>query len=175
MSDQDHRARPSRQGNTICRTALLTTAAAGTVHGVFSLYWSMGGDWLLESLGADLIETFADSRWLLPVGLAKIFAAVFPLLLARWAWPVPRLSRSACWVGAIVLVLWGGATGGHASSRMSRAARHAMAMIGAFRLPETMVGSTDASTTLRWDTPRTRNRESTTSSWFGPIAAVPTA
>src|SRR5699024_7052662 len=73
----------------------------------FSLYWAVGGDWLLESLGADLVETFAVSRrLLLPVGLAKVFAGVFPLLLARWAWPVPRLSRSACWVGAFVLVLW---------------------------------------------------------------------
>src|SRR5699024_7803161 len=110
MSDQDPHARFSWDGNTIGRMALLTAAAAGTVHGLFSLYWAVGGDWLLESLGADLIETFADSRWLLlPVGLAKIFAGVLPLLWARWAWPVPRLSRSACWVGAFVLVLWGGA------------------------------------------------------------------
>ena len=110
MSDQDHRARSSRQDNTICWIALLTAAAAGTVHGLFSLYWAMGGDWLLESLGDDLIEAFSDSRWLLlPVGLVKIFAGVLPLVLARWEWPAPRLSRSACWVGAIVLVLWGGA------------------------------------------------------------------
>jgi hypothetical protein len=110
MSDQDPHARFSWDGNTIRRMALLTAAAAGTVHGLFSLYWAVGGDWLLESLGAGLIETFADSRWLLlPVGLAKIFAGVLPLLWARWAWPVPRLSRSACWVGAFVLVLWGGA------------------------------------------------------------------
>src|SRR5699024_3128897 len=100
MSDQEHHPRSSWDGGTIGRMALWTAAAAGTVHGLFSLYWAMGGGWLLESLGADLIETFADSRWLLlPVGLAKIFAGLFPLLLARWAWPAPRLSRSACWIG----------------------------------------------------------------------------
>lgn len=108
MSDEHFGA--SRQGKTICWAALLTAAAAGAVHGLFSLYWAMGGGWLLESLGADLIETFSGSRWLLlPVGLVKIFAGVLPLVLARWEWPAPRLSRSACWVGAIVLVLWGGA------------------------------------------------------------------
>lgn len=65
---------------------------------------------MLESLGADLIETFADSRWLLlPVGLAKIFAGLLPLMLERWGWPASHLSRSACWIGAIVLVFWGGA------------------------------------------------------------------
>ena len=107
MSDEHFGA--SRQGKTICWAALLTAAAAGAVHGLFSLYWAMGGGWLLESLGADLIEAFSDSRWLLlRVGLVKIFAGVLPLALARWEWPAPRLSRSACWVGAIVFVLWGG-------------------------------------------------------------------
>lgn len=90
--------------------ALLTAAAAGTVHGLFSLYWATGGDWLLESLGQALTATFAESRWLLvPVGLAKIVAGLLPLLLERWTWPAPRLTRSVCWVGAIGLVLWGGA------------------------------------------------------------------
>ena len=110
MSDQEHHPRSSWDGGTIGRMALWTAAAAGTVHGLFSLYWAMGGGWLLESLGADLIETFADSRWLLlPVGLAKIFAGLLPLMLERWGWPASHLSRSACWIGAIVLVLWGGA------------------------------------------------------------------
>jgi hypothetical protein len=93
--------------------ALLAAAVAGTVHGLFSLYWALGGDWLLESLGHSLNETLADSRWLLlPVGLTKIFAGLLPLLLDGLGWPVRRLSRSACWVGAIGLVLWGGANTG---------------------------------------------------------------
>jgi hypothetical protein len=51
-----------------------------------------------------------------------------------------------------------------ASSVMKSAARQASAETGPLRLPETMIGSTEASTTRRFSTPRTRNRESTTSS-----------
>ncbi len=62
----------------------------------------------------------------------------------------------------------------HRSSAISSAARHPIAMTGPLRLPETIVGRTEQSTTRRPSTPRTRNRESTTSPWFGPIAQVPT-
>jgi len=58
---------------------------------------------------------------------------------------------------------------------MKSAARHASADTGPARLPATMVGSTEASTTRRFVTPRTRSRGSTTSSSFGPMAHVPMA
>jgi hypothetical protein len=56
---------------------------------------------------------------------------------------------------------------------MKTAARQASAETGPLRLPDTMIGSTEASTTRRFVTPRTRSRGSTTSSSFGPIAQVP--
>src|SRR3569833_1447599 len=55
------------------------------------------------------------------------------------------------------------------------AARQASAIVGPLRLPDTMTGSTEESTTRRSSTPRTRSRESTTSSSSGPIAQVPMA
>lgn len=100
----------SASSNAVCTVTLRLAAAAGVVHGLFSLYWAMGGERLLASLGQALVETFADSRWVLfPVGTVKIIAALLPLVLARWEWPAPLLSRSICWAGAIGLALWGGA------------------------------------------------------------------
>jgi hypothetical protein len=92
-------------------SALLVAAAAGTVHGLFSLYWAVGGGWLVSTLGRQLVDMFADKRWLLgPVAVVKIGFAVLPLLLARLAWPAWRPSRAVCWTGAAVLVCGAGRT-----------------------------------------------------------------
>ena len=39
----------------------------------------------------------------------KLFAAVAPLVFAAFDWPARRLTRGACWLGAVVLIVWGGA------------------------------------------------------------------
>ena len=89
--------------------ALLIVAAAGTLHGLFSLYWAAGGGWLVSTLGQQLVATFADKRWLLvPVAAVKITFALLPLVLARLAWPARRPWRVVCWAGAAVLAVWGG-------------------------------------------------------------------
>ena len=88
---------------------LVPAAAFGTIHAAFSIYWSMGGTWLVWSLGSSLLARFAGLEWVLaPIGLAKLIAAVAPLVLARRGWPVRRLTRSACWLGALILIIWGG-------------------------------------------------------------------
>jgi hypothetical protein len=88
---------------------LAVAAVAGCVHGLFSLYWAAGGDWLLATLGHRLVTTFAGVRWVLvPVGVAKLVAAVAPAVLARRGWPARRASRGACWLVAGGLLLWGG-------------------------------------------------------------------
>lgn len=58
---------------------------------------------------------------------------------------------------------------------MKSAARQPIAIAGAAVLPDTCTGRTDASAIRSPDTPRTRNRASTTSEAAGPIAAEPTA
>lgn len=88
---------------------LVLAALAGTVHALFSLYWAIGGDWLLETLGERIVTTFADMRWvLLPVGLVKLVAALAPLWFDRRGWPLRPLTRGLAWLGAVVLVVWGG-------------------------------------------------------------------
>lgn len=83
------------------RTGYLVAAAAGIVHGGFSLYWAAGGTWLLGTVGM-ITEVFADARYLaFAVGVAKVAFALAPLLLdaelARWMY------RAA---GAVLFV-WG--------------------------------------------------------------------
>ncbi|MGI8459477.1 MAG: hypothetical protein ACR2LI_15385 [Propionibacteriaceae bacterium] len=67
--------------------AMVIAAAAGTIHGLFSLYWAAGGNWLVSTLGQHLVDTFASKRWLLvPVAAVKIGFAVLPMVLARLTW-----------------------------------------------------------------------------------------
>ena len=89
---------------------LALAAVFGAVHAGFSLYWSMGGTWLVWSLGSNLQASFKGWEWVLvPVGVVKLVAALAPVELARRGWPVRRLTRSACWLGALGLVGWGAA------------------------------------------------------------------
>ncbi len=81
----------------------------GCIHAGFSLYWAAGGSWLVWTLGNSLLETFRGKEWLLvPVAVIKLIAALAPILLARRGWPAYRLTRGICWLGALVLVAWGG-------------------------------------------------------------------
>ncbi len=84
-------------------------AVFGAIHAGFSLYWSVGGTFLLSSLGISLVETFDERRWILaPIGIFKLLAALAPMVLAFHGWPVRRLSRVTCWLGSLVLMGWGG-------------------------------------------------------------------
>lgn len=101
-----HRSNPGRVPG---RAAFLAAAAFGIVHAGFSVYWAVGGKWLLWSLGSSLLESFEGWEWLLfPIGIVKLVAAVTPFILAQQGWWRRRLSQSACWLGAAVLVVWGG-------------------------------------------------------------------
>ncbi|WP_233251732.1 DUF3995 domain-containing protein [Serinibacter arcticus] len=101
------------------RAAVVTAAVLGLVHAGFSAFWMLGGTWLLETLGEQVLTTFDGRLWLLaPVVLVKVVAALAPLALvagtgartgtdsrARWR----RLLRALSWLGSGVLVVWGGA------------------------------------------------------------------
>ena len=90
------------------RSALVLAGVLGSVHAAFSLYWAVGGEWLVEMLGRRMVDAFAGWEWLLlPIGAVKLLAAWVPLAAARAGWPARRLSR-ACWLGAAVLLVWGG-------------------------------------------------------------------
>lgn len=91
------------------RRAFALALLIGSVHGAFSLYWGLGGTWLLKTVGAELVESFADKWWLIVVvGVVKIVAAGAPWLLERWGWPLSRVTRFVTWLGAMLLIGWGG-------------------------------------------------------------------
>lgn len=96
------------------RAAVVTAAVLGVVHAGVSAFWMLGGTWLLETLGERVLTTFDGRLWLLaPVVLVKLVAALVPLTLlsgpdgrdARWRRPIRALS----WLGAAILIAWGGA------------------------------------------------------------------
>lgn len=65
------------------RAILVAAAALGLLHTAFSLYWALGGDWLLATLGERIVSTFGEKRWLLfPVAAVKAVFAVLPVWFA---------------------------------------------------------------------------------------------
>lgn len=99
---------PRQGGRGKDSLCLAAAAVLGIGHGLFSLYWAGGGQWLLSTVG-DVASQFDGRLWLLvPVGLVKVTAGLAPWLLARSGWPLAPLSRAVCWLGAAVLILWGG-------------------------------------------------------------------
>ncbi|MEO7587373.1 MAG: DUF3995 domain-containing protein [Arachnia sp.] len=107
--DGEMHPRSSSQRRTPGHAAFVAAGMFGVIHAGFSLFWAVGGTWLLWSLGSGLLQTFEGREWILfPVGVVKLVAAVTPLALFLRGWPAHRLTRAACWVGASVLILWGG-------------------------------------------------------------------
>ena len=101
--------RPRHGSTTSAHDAFVLAGVLGTVHAGFSLYWGVGGTWLLGTLGERMVDAFAGWEWLLvPIGAVKLTAAWVPLLAASRGWPARRLVRGTCWTGAAVLVAWGG-------------------------------------------------------------------
>lgn len=95
--------------------ALWGAAVAGGVHGLFSLYWALGGRWLLDTVGAwavNLAEQAPVAVFLLLmlVAVVKAAAAVIPLAVEAGRVPGRRRWRAVEWAGAALLVVYGGLT-----------------------------------------------------------------
>ena len=89
------------------------TAAAvlGTVHGLASLYWALGGDALVGTVGSWALAWRRESP--VTVGLAlgaiaavKLAGAWVPWVAARRGGP-RRALRLLCWAGAALLTAYG--------------------------------------------------------------------
>lgn len=93
-------------GRRATRNCVIVAAVAGSVHGVCSIYWGLGGDALLSTLGSVATE-FEDVRWpLLVIGVATMGFALLPLLVGQ-ALTRPRSLRVIWWTGGVVLTAWG--------------------------------------------------------------------
>src|SRR5699024_8187782 len=58
MTEKRLQAKAADRRRRFIASALVVAAVAGVIHGLFSLYWAIGGDWLVESLGHDLQSAF---------------------------------------------------------------------------------------------------------------------
>ena len=101
------------QRERVARAAVAVACGAGLLHAIASLYWALGGPWLLDTVGEWAVELVEES----PLGaglllgliaLLKATAAIVPLLVDRGRMPWPRFWRGLCWVGGPLLVVYGG-------------------------------------------------------------------
>jgi hypothetical protein len=96
-------------GRSSATAGFVVAALLGAVHAAFGFYWAAGGSFLLWSVGDRLVEFFQGTEWLLvPIGAVKLFGAFAPLTLAGRERRARRLTRLTCWLGALLLIGWGG-------------------------------------------------------------------
>lgn len=95
------------------RTLLTSAAVLGIVHGGFSLYWALGGRWLLGTVGDWAID-WADrspavaAGTLLAVAAVKFVGAIAPVLYQAGQLPGPaRVWKALFAAGAVLLMGYG--------------------------------------------------------------------
>ncbi len=95
------------------RALVWTAGLAGAVHAGFSLYWAVGGRWLLATVGQWAVDLsterpLAAGITLGLVAAVKLLGATIPVGVAYgrvpWAW----LWRGISWAGGLLLVGYGG-------------------------------------------------------------------
>ncbi|WP_204009743.1 DUF3995 domain-containing protein [Sphaerimonospora thailandensis] len=88
-------------------------AAVGLLHAGFSVYWAVGGGWLLDTVGEWAVDLrrsspVAAAAGLGVIALVKAAASVAPVTVAYGRLAPPRLWRALSWVGGVGLALYGG-------------------------------------------------------------------
>jgi hypothetical protein len=91
---------------------LVGAAAAGLTHAGFSLYWALGGRWLLPTVGQWAVTLAAQAPvaaglLLIIVAAVKSAVAIIPLVVIKRPLPRPRVYRVFAWLAAIVLTGYG--------------------------------------------------------------------
>ena len=104
------RARAAGQG------AAWAAFAVGLLYAAVSVYWGLGGSWLLDTVGASLTQAgrSASAPVVLAVWFAvalKVIAVVLPLPAAGAVAPGGfrrrRLARALAWIEAVILTCYG--------------------------------------------------------------------
>ena len=86
---------------------------AGAVHAACSLYWAVGGRWLLATVGQWAVDLSAErslaaGTTLGLVSAVKFLGAMIPVGVAYGRLPWPWFWRSISWAGGLLLVAYGG-------------------------------------------------------------------
>lgn len=91
---------------------LFGAAAVGLVHAGFTLYWALGGRWLLRTVGAWAVRLAEDRPVATAVTLGvvaavKIAGSVVPVLVETGHVRGRRRWRALEWAGAAALIAYG--------------------------------------------------------------------
>lgn len=89
-------------------------AALGSLHAAASLYWALGGVWLLDTVSPAAVAAvrqspLGESLTLLAVAAFKAAAALAPWANAQGGLPWPAFWRRVAWLGGGFLLLYGAA------------------------------------------------------------------
>jgi hypothetical protein len=115
MRAVDGAVHPRSAGTPLGLGFLRLACALGLAYAAVSIFWGLGGTWLLSTLGGSLEEEARSGSLgsqLLVWGavVLKLFAAVFPLIVVeRVGWTrAPRWERFLSWAIGVVLTIYGG-------------------------------------------------------------------
>jgi hypothetical protein len=91
---------------------LAAAAVAGLIHVAFSVYWALGGRWLLRTVGEWAVDYARDApvaagMLLAAVAAVKCVVALVPVLVSRGRLPHHHVSRGFAWLAAVVLIGYG--------------------------------------------------------------------
>ncbi len=103
----------SRRTLRLSRLLVWVAAAAGVLHAAASLYWALGGRWLLATVGQWAVDLSARAPLtagmaLGLVALVKLLAATVPIGVAYGKVPWRGFWRPISWAGGMLLVVYGG-------------------------------------------------------------------
>lgn len=97
----------------LARVLVWAAGIAGVLHGAASVYWALGGQWLLATVGRWAVDLSARAPLaagiaLGLVALLKVLAATIPIGVAYGKVPRERFWRAVSWAGGLLLIAYGG-------------------------------------------------------------------
>lgn len=106
---------------SVSRALIWMAAVLGVVHAGFSLFWALGGTWLLGTVGQWAVQLLQDSPVAAGIGLGavavvKVLAALIPVGVEYGRVPGRLFWRGVSWVGGVGLVVYGGVSSGVSSA-----------------------------------------------------------
>lgn len=102
-----------RSSYAVGRFFLSAAGVAGGIHAGFSLYWAVGGSWLLDTVGEGAVRLQRTHPWgaaglLAVVGAVKAAGAALPVLVEGMpGGRLRRLIRFMSWIGGSFLIIYG--------------------------------------------------------------------
>lgn len=103
----------ARDRRGLSRLLVWVAGVAGALHAAASLYWAVGGRWLLATVGQWAVDLsvqapLAAGVVLGLVALVKLLATTVPIGVAYGKLPWRRFWRAVSWAGGLLLVVYGG-------------------------------------------------------------------